>query len=222
MMPDNNPGGPKTRLFFGPRRRSAALATHPISQRSRHSPVNTRRLSDCDDEEGSTTMTDVEAMVQRYYRDRPLLPRIEEALRADGVDPQTPSYRDLWPYDQLHSRGIVGTKEHAERAHIQPGMYVLDLGCGLGGTSRYLAAECGCRVAAIDLTPNFVEVARTNRTLRPCRPGFDSTGECARLAVPRRYLRPCLVVRGHDEHCGQGGADARGRASAETGRALLV
>ena len=39
-------------------------------------------------------------------------------------------------------------------------MYVLDLGCGLGGTSRYLAAECGCRVAAIDLTPNFVEVAR--------------------------------------------------------------
>jgi ubiquinone/menaquinone biosynthesis C-methylase UbiE len=39
-------------------------------------------------------------------------------------------------------------------------MYVLDLGCGLGGASRYLAAEWGCRVAAIDLTPNFVEVAR--------------------------------------------------------------
>ena len=62
--------------------------------------------------------------------------------------------------DQLHSRGIVATREHAERAHIQTGMYVLDLGCGLGGASRYLAAECGCRVAAIDLTPNFVEVAR--------------------------------------------------------------
>jgi ubiquinone/menaquinone biosynthesis C-methylase UbiE len=40
-------------------------------------------------------------------------------------------------------------------------MYVLDLGCGLGGASRYLAAECGCRVAAIDLTLNFVEAART-------------------------------------------------------------
>jgi SAM-dependent methyltransferase len=39
-------------------------------------------------------------------------------------------------------------------------MYVLDLGCGLGGASRYLSAECGCRVAAIDLTPNFVEAAR--------------------------------------------------------------
>ena len=105
-------------------------------------------------------MADLAAVVQRYYGDRPLLPRFDEVLRAAGVDPQTPGYRDLWPYDQLHSRGIVATREHAERAHIQPGMYVLDLGCGLGGSSRYLAAECGCRVAAIDLTPNFVEVAR--------------------------------------------------------------
>jgi ubiquinone/menaquinone biosynthesis C-methylase UbiE len=39
-------------------------------------------------------------------------------------------------------------------------MYVLDLGCGLGGASRYLAADCSCRVVATDLTPNFVEAAR--------------------------------------------------------------
>jgi SAM-dependent methyltransferase len=106
-------------------------------------------------------MTDVEAVVQRYYGDRPVLQRIDDALRAAGVDPQRPSHRDLWPFDQLHSRGIIATREHAERARIEAGMYVLDLGCGLGGSSRYLAAECSCRVAAIDLTPNFVEAART-------------------------------------------------------------
>jgi len=105
-------------------------------------------------------MTDVEAIVQRYYGDRPVLQRIEDALRAAGVDPEKPSHRDLWPFDQLHSRGIAATREHAERARIQPGMHVLEIGCGLGGASRYLAAECGCRVAAIDLTPKFVEVAR--------------------------------------------------------------
>ena len=105
-------------------------------------------------------MTDVEAVVQRYYGDRPVLQRIDAALRAAGVDPERPSHCDLWPFDQLHSRGIVATREHAERARIQAGMYVLDLGCGLGGSSRYLAAECGYRVAAIDLTPNFVEAAR--------------------------------------------------------------
>jgi hypothetical protein len=70
-------------------------------------------------------MADLAAVFQRYYGDRPLLPRIDDALRAAGVDPRTPSYRDLWPYDQLHSRGIVGTREHAERARIQSGMYVL-------------------------------------------------------------------------------------------------
>jgi SAM-dependent methyltransferase len=111
-----------------------------------------------DEEEAG--MTDVEAVVQRYYGDRPVIQRIDNALRAAGVDPERPSHRDLWPFDQLHSRGIVATREHAERAGIQTGMYVLDLGCGLGGASRYLAAECGCRVAAIDLTPNFVEAAR--------------------------------------------------------------
>jgi len=105
-------------------------------------------------------MTDLAAVVQRYYGDRPVIQRIDEALRAAGINPEQPSHRDLWPFDQLHSRGIVGTREHAERARIQSGMYVLDLGCGLGGASRYLAAECGCRVAAIDLTSNFVEAAR--------------------------------------------------------------
>jgi SAM-dependent methyltransferase len=105
-------------------------------------------------------MTDVEAVVQRYYGDRPVIQRIDDALRAAGVNPEQPSHRDLWPFDQLHSRGIVATREHAERAAIQPAMYVLDLGCGLGGASRYLAAECGCRVAAIDLTSNFVDAAR--------------------------------------------------------------
>ena len=105
-------------------------------------------------------MSDVEAVVQHYYGDRPVIQRIDDALRAAGIDPERPSHRGLWPFDQLHSRGIVGTREHAERAGIQAGMYVLDLGCGLGGASRYLAAECGCRVAAIDLTPNFVEAAR--------------------------------------------------------------
>ena len=105
-------------------------------------------------------MADLAAVVQRYYGDRPIIQRIDDALRAAGINPEHPSYRDLWPYDQLHSRGIVGTREHAERARIKDGMYVLELGCGLGGASRYLAAECGCRVAAIDLTPNFVEVAR--------------------------------------------------------------
>ena len=134
-------------------------------------------------------MTDVEATVQRYYGDRPVMQRIDDELRAAGVDPERPSHRDLWPFDQLHSRGIVATREHAERAQLHAGMYVLEVGCGLGGASRYLAAECGCRVAAIDLTPNFGRSGtNSDCTLWAQRPGRDPTGECARLAVPRWHL----------------------------------
>jgi hypothetical protein len=81
-------------------------------------------------------MTDVEAIVQRYYGDRPVLQRIEDALRAAGVDPEKPSHRDLWPFDQLHSRGMMATREHAERARIQPGMHVLEIAAVRPAISR--------------------------------------------------------------------------------------
>ena len=89
-----------------------------------------------------------------------LLQRIEAGLRNEGVDPQKPTFRDLHLFDQLHGYGILATEEHAVRAGIRAGMEVLDLGSGLGGSSRYLAAMYACRVSGIDLTPEFVEVAR--------------------------------------------------------------
>jgi SAM-dependent methyltransferase len=105
-------------------------------------------------------MTDVEATVQGHYgRQADLLARIDQALAAAGVDPQKPRVEDLWPYDQLHGRGIMATREHAERAGVRSGMRVLDLGCGIGGSSRYLGT-LGCEVEGIDLTPDYIDVAR--------------------------------------------------------------
>ncbi len=105
-------------------------------------------------------MRETEALVQRFYGGRPLLARISAALEQAGLDPGKLSYGDLWRFDQLHSRGIIATREHADLAGLRAGMDVLDLGCGIGGASRYLAAERGCRVTATDLTPEFVATAR--------------------------------------------------------------
>ena len=39
-------------------------------------------------------------------------------------------------------------------------MHVLDVGCGIGGPARYLASTYGCRVTGVDLTEEFVAVAK--------------------------------------------------------------
>lgn len=104
--------------------------------------------------------THVEKTVQRHYGRSDLIDQILAALKDAGIDPEKLRHQDLFSFDQLHGVGIVATRDHAERAGLRPGMHVLDLGCGIGGSSRYLAAERQCRVTGIDLTPEFVEVAR--------------------------------------------------------------
>jgi len=105
-------------------------------------------------------MDNVEATVEEFYGGRDVLARVLAAVRAAGADPDNLTPEDLYPIDQLHARGIAATREHADRAGVRPGMHILELGCGVGGASRCLAAEKDCRVTGIDLTRTFVEVAR--------------------------------------------------------------
>ena len=47
----------------------------------------------------------------------------------------------------------------AAAARLDPSTRVLDLGCGLAGPARYLAATFGCRVTGIELSPAFIDAA---------------------------------------------------------------
>ncbi|MFQ5935917.1 MAG: class I SAM-dependent methyltransferase, partial [Acidiferrobacterales bacterium] len=49
--------------------------------------------------------------------------------------------------------------ELADRAGLTPGLRVLDVGSGLGGSARYLAAERECHATGVDLTEEYVEVS---------------------------------------------------------------
>lgn len=94
-----------------------------------------------------------------YNQGGDMLSHILAFLKSIGIDPNNLSWDDLHVCDQMHSRGIEATREHADHAGITSDMHVLEIGCGIGGASRYLAHEKGCRVTAIDLTQDCVDAA---------------------------------------------------------------
>jgi len=102
----------------------------------------------------------LEDMVSAHYGLGGLAARIIDGLRAAGVEPSAATPEALAPVDEFHTAGRKTTQMALEMTPLTADMHVLDAGCGIGGTVRYLAHEMGCRVTGIDLTPEYVDVAR--------------------------------------------------------------
>ena len=109
---------------------------------------------------------DDETAVTDHYRVNDLGKIILDALQASGVNLDTLSPVDLAPIDEFHIGGRAATQYVIGMMELPRGATVLDVGSGLGGVARYLAAECGCRATGIDLTAEYVRVGKmlTERT----------------------------------------------------------
>jgi SAM-dependent methyltransferase len=105
-------------------------------------------------------MSDAIDGVRDHYRASGLAERLKAALTVFGPEEQRLTPEQLAPLDQFHTRGLAATAELAELAGIDATMAVLDIGSGLGGPARFLAATRGCRVTGIDLSEAFVAAAR--------------------------------------------------------------
>jgi len=104
--------------------------------------------------------------VRDHYRATGLTERLRTALRSLGPDDQRLTCQQLAGLDQFHTRGLAATAELGKLARITADMSVLDVGSGVGGPARFLAATYGCRVTGVDLSEPFVDAARylTERT----------------------------------------------------------
>jgi len=64
------------------------------------------------------------------------------------------------PTDTNEQAQINQVIQLAESSGVSAGSRVLDVGCGIGGTARYLAQERGCKVTAITNSRRQVDMAR--------------------------------------------------------------
>jgi sarcosine/dimethylglycine N-methyltransferase len=101
-----------------------------------------------------------------HYRPTGLTERLKTALTALAPEDQRLTPEQLGVLDQFHTRGLAATAQLAKLVGITADMSVLDVGSGVGGPARYLAATYGCRVTGVDLSEPFVDAARylTERT----------------------------------------------------------
>jgi SAM-dependent methyltransferase len=102
----------------------------------------------------------IETDVAGHYTQGTLEQKILAALREAGKDPDRLDLDDLAPVDEFHHAGRAATATFALRLNLRPGMHLLDIGSGIGGPARYFARHHGCRVTGIDLTEEFIAVAR--------------------------------------------------------------
>ncbi len=101
----------------------------------------------------------LEQEVAAHYTGSGLTQTILDALRAAGLDPDRLSVDDLAPLTEFHIRGRDGTVELGDALGLSADQHVLDIGSGLGGTSRYFAHTYGARITGIDLTEEYCQLA---------------------------------------------------------------
>ena len=101
-----------------------------------------------------------ETDVARHYGASDLLDRILAGLEGAGVSLDAVKPEDLAPVDEFHTGGRAATQYALAKMGLASQDHVLDVGCGIGGATRYLASDLGCKVAGVDLTPEYIDTAR--------------------------------------------------------------
>ncbi len=94
-----------------------------------------------------------------YYDGPEIVDKLRDALVRSGLDPDALDIDDLASLDEFHALGRAATLALAELTALQPQDRVLDVGAGIGGPARFLAARYGVHVTAVDATPRFCRAA---------------------------------------------------------------
>lgn len=94
-----------------------------------------------------------------HYENDGALDRIRHELTAAGHDIESLTPEALSAVDEFHLGGRLATTALLDSMNVGAGSAVLDVGSGIGGVARTIAASTGAHVTGVDLTPSFVTIA---------------------------------------------------------------
>lgn len=97
--------------------------------------------------------------LENHYAAQGMRERLDNALEEAGLGSGYLPWTRLVGLDQFHSRGLEASQELALALGPKAEDAVLDLGSGLGGPARFLAATVGCHVTGIELTGEYVDIS---------------------------------------------------------------
>ncbi len=95
--------------------------------------------------------------VAKHYTHGSLVAALRQGISRLGKTTDSVTLEDLQSVDEFHIGGHIATERFLDQLDIDPSHHTLDVGCGLGGASRFAAARYGCRVTGVDLTHEYVE-----------------------------------------------------------------
>lgn len=104
-------------------------------------------------------MTPLEHQIAQHYEQPDLLERL---LRHVGIKSREEvlSIDALQGCDEFHTGGVRATELALDLVPFTEGMRVLDAGCGIGGAARRIVSRYGCYVTGIDITEDYVRIAK--------------------------------------------------------------
>ena len=97
--------------------------------------------------------------VDDHYGQSDLIERLNRQLESAGIELQDVEPRHLAGVDEFHLGGAAATTALLDALSLSENARVLDVGCGIGGVARRIAADTERHVTGVDLTPDFVALA---------------------------------------------------------------
>ena len=121
--------------------------------------------------------------IKLHYGKSDIYKKIIKVLEENGKNINEISVSDLKPVDEFHIGGVEATINLLKQLDIKKNTRVLDVGCGIGGLSRFIKSKYDSNITGIDLTPEFIETATRLTKLTGMHINFK---QASALSIPEK------------------------------------